>query len=73
MREAPSLSTLHPLPTMTVYSSRQDWATFSAKTWGLLAKLTEKRSERNEYQATFERHLHDAMGYRAEHSDPLQF
>lgn len=27
----------------------------------------------NDSQATFERYLHEAMGYRAEHSDPLTF
>ena len=58
---------------MTVYSSNQDWATTSAKTWAVLAQVAEKQSDRNDYQAKFERDLHDAMGYRGEHSDPLTF
>ena len=64
------------------FESNQDWATTMAhisaitlqgdsslRTW----RYEYRRSDTNDNQAEFERHLHDAMGYRAEHSDPLQF
>ena len=57
---------------MTVYSSAQDFAAGMARTWALLAECAEGRKA-NDHQAKFEEALHQAMGYRAEHSDPLAF
>jgi len=57
---------------MTAYSSAQDFATGMARTWALLAECAEGRKA-NDHQAKFEEALHQAMGYRAEHSDPLAF
>lgn len=57
---------------MTVYASQQDFSASMASTWALLARCSEGR-QANDHQAKFEQALHDAMGYRAEHSDPLTF
>ena len=57
---------------MTVYSSQQDFAAGMARTWALLAECAEGRKA-NDHQAKFERALHQAMGYRAEHADELTF
>ena len=64
------------------YESNQDWATtmarisaltlqgdYQLKTW----RHEYRRSDTNDNQAEFERHLHDAMGYRADHANELEF
>ena len=64
------------------YESNQDWGTTMARICCIslggspsLRRYRQEyyRTETSEGQAQFEKHLHEAMGYRAEHSDPLQF
>ena len=59
--------------TIPALRSDQDHAAFLARGWAVLRDLSQSRTRQTYYADQFALHLHEAMGYRAEHLDELAF